>query len=121
MIKVLTGTLTGPALDWAVDQIEGHYAKYVAHRGVMGNPALPYSRWVVYHEWHPSTSGDQAAVIIEREAISLAAPSPVHDNWTGLTWCNASKQDGPTPLIAAMRCFVASKVGAYTEIPEEFA
>lgn len=26
---------------------------------------------------------------------------------------------GPTPLIAAMRCFVASKLGDEVEIPEE--
>jgi len=30
-------------------------------------------------------------------------------------WTNAS---GPTPLIAAMRCFVASKVGDEVEIPD---
>jgi hypothetical protein len=26
---------------------------------------------------------------------------------------------GPTPLIAAMRCYVASKIGLEVEIPEE--
>jgi hypothetical protein len=27
--------------------------------------------------------------------------------------------DGPTPLIAAMRCYVASKLGDEIDIPEE--
>jgi hypothetical protein len=27
--------------------------------------------------------------------------------------------DGPTPLIAAMRCYVASKMGDEIELPEE--
>jgi hypothetical protein len=30
-----------------------------------------------------------------------------------------NKTDGPTPLIAAMRCYVASKLGAEIEIPKE--
>ena len=29
------------------------------------------------------------------------------------------KQDGPTPLIAAMRCFVASRLGEEVDMPEE--
>jgi len=28
---------------------------------------------------------------------------------------------GPTPLIAAMRCYVASKLGDEVEIPQELA
>ena len=28
-------------------------------------------------------------------------------------------QFGPTPLIAAMRCYVASKLGDEVEVPEE--
>lgn len=30
-----------------------------------------------------------------------------------------SELTGPTPLIAAMRCYVASKLGEEVEIPEE--
>jgi hypothetical protein len=37
--------------------------------------------------------------------------------------CNSNdyhnRQHGPTPLIAAMRCYVASKLGDAVEIPEE--
>jgi hypothetical protein len=29
------------------------------------------------------------------------------------------EEEGPTPLIAAMRCYVASKLGDYIDIPEE--
>jgi hypothetical protein len=30
-----------------------------------------------------------------------------------------TRAEGPTPLIAAMRCYVASKLGDTVEIPEE--
>jgi hypothetical protein len=30
-----------------------------------------------------------------------------------------SESEGPTPLIAAMRCYVASKLGDEVEIPSE--
>jgi len=32
---------------------------------------------------------------------------------------DAFEQDGPTPLIAAMRCYVASKLGEEVDVPEE--
>jgi len=32
-----------------------------------------------------------------------------------------SEMTGPTPLIAAMRCYVASRLGDTVEIPEEIA
>jgi hypothetical protein len=35
------------------------------------------------------------------------------ENW------DANVQYGPTPLIAAMRCYVASKLGDEVEVPDE--
>lgn len=66
----------------------------------------PFANWAMF------------GPIIEREKISLASPSPINSEWTALLWLNKTKQDGPTPLIAAMRCFVASKLGDEVEIPE---
>jgi len=39
------------------------------------------------------------------------------DEWEAETWGYIS--EGPTPLIAAMRCYVLSKLGEEIEIPEE--
>jgi hypothetical protein len=32
-----------------------------------------------------------------------------------------SEEVGPTPLVAAMRCYVASKLGDEVEVPDELA
>ena len=63
-----------------------------------------------------STDWAQGGPISEREKITL--------EWTGEGW-NAyirhddEYPDGPTPLIAAMRCYVASKLGDEITIPKE--
>ena len=93
-----TSELTGAALDWAVARCEG---------GVGENQLL--GAW-----YAPSTDWAQGGPIIEREKITL--------EWTGENWCAYIRHDeeefGTTPLIAAMRCYVASKLGDEVEIPE---
>lgn len=67
----------------------------------------------------PTTDWAQAGPIIEREGISLTQFSN-YPQWTAehpYSIC----YDGPTPLIAAMRCYVASKLGSTVEIPDELA
>ena len=66
-----------------------------------------------------STDWSQGGPIIEREKIGMSM------TWSGTCWL-ASVHDigakvfrGPTPLIAAMRCFCASRLGDEVEIPEE--
>lgn len=72
-------------------------------------------RWCDW--WYPSTDWSQGGPIIERDGFVLAFVS------TAKSWvCHKriSKQyHGPTPLIAAMRCYVASKLGDDIDIPEE--
>jgi hypothetical protein len=74
----------------------------------------------------PSTDWAQGGPIIEREGIGLLRVGDrlPHQQWdAGETdelpdtlWAVVS---GPTPLIAAMRCYVASKLGDNIDIPEE--
>ena len=59
--------------------------------------------------WRPSKDWSQGGPIVEREGIDLASPSPIAPEWCAMFWRSSNKQSGPTPLIAAMRCFVASK------------
>jgi hypothetical protein len=63
----------------------------------------------------PLTDWAQGGPIIEREKMTL--------EWTGEDWMAYIRHDeeyfGPTPLIAAMRCYVASKLGDQVEVPNE--
>lgn len=110
-----TSELTGSALDWAVakacldDTLSIYFDEATGeplHRDDMDAP-----------EWKPSTNWSQGGPIIEREGITLLrldADWEAQSNTTPLF-----AMDGPTPLIAAMRCFVASKLGDEVEVPAE--
>ena len=111
---VKTSELTGAALDWAVAKCWGEVAI------VNSTPWLVTGglRYVQQRPFNPSTNWAQGGPIIEREKIATAPD-------TGLDWWVASIKGGilidhgPTPLIAAMRCYVASKLGDVVKIPEE--
>ena len=108
-----TSELTGPALDWAVSKCE--YDELAAAR----------IQWPQYMEHYPlvspSTNWSQGGPIIEREKIASEFREPF--GWWA-AWIHGGTGDeygctGPTPLIAAMRCYVASKLGDEVEIPKE--
>ena len=97
-----TSELTGAALDWAV--------------GTTGEYGCGFF----------STDWAQGGPIIEREGITTA-PYSTHNGvikeWkAGRDWpmSHFPYYLGPTPLIAAMRCYVASKLGDEVDVPEEF-
>ena len=110
-MKIKTAELTGPALDWAVAKCEGPNS--VATCYYVDNSPV-YLDEAPTPEWKPSTDWAQGGPIIEREGI---------DTYQSGLWAaeidGEHRQEGPTPLIAAMRCFVASKLGDEIEIPEE--
>ena len=67
-----------------------------------------------------STNWSQGGPVIEREGM-LIRPQPGYNLWEA--WKHGADEGhfsvGPTPLVAAMRCYVASKLGDEVEIPEE--
>ena len=65
-------------------------------------------------DYTPSTDWAQGGPIIEREKIATAWHITRWVAWRGVV-----EHPGPTPLIAAMRCYVAAKLGDDIEIPEE--
>jgi hypothetical protein len=111
-----TDELTGAALDWAVAKIEhpdllwgsGIGIHHASHQIVI--PHLPEPQCY----WSPSTDRAQGGPISEREKIATAWHLTRWVAWRGVV-----EHPGPTPLIAAMRCFVASRLGDDIEIPEE--
>ena len=106
-----TNELTGAALDWAVAKCEGWLETrscYVFNHQVW-DATIPGEDSILYS---PSTNWSQGGPIIEREGMGVFKLGYVRGWASGF-------QSGPTPLIAAMRCHVASKLGDEVEIPEE--
>ncbi len=78
-----------------------------------------YPRSLNIQTFQPSEDWARGGPIIEREKITPHADT---DEWIAQAWGPGNfNQAGPTPLIAAMRCFVASKLGPEVEIPNELA
>ena len=115
-----TSELTGAALDWVVAKCEGNtFAGDYPHLLSAGFRPPKYS-----------TDWAQGGPIIEREEINLlkrddnpwygyAYRFGKHKKMRGQRGCEIFRATGQTPLTAAMRCYVASKLGDEVEIPEE--
>ena len=113
-----TSELTGAALDWAVCEASGFFAGYTQFRS--GKAFLKVYGVARNSHLHPSTDWAQGGPLIDRENITWdgqAATLCRHVDGKYPKW----SEYGPTPLIAAMRCFVASKLGDDVEIPKELA
>jgi hypothetical protein len=120
-MKVKTSELTGAALDWAVAKALGVYTPSVDTDTFDGVKRINYGG--MYPEWSTDWAG--GGPVIEREKISLIeeADRTWQGSVGGATDLEAPFwfENGPTPLIAAMRCYVASELGDEVEIPEELA
>lgn len=103
-MKIKTSELSGAALDWAVAKCEG----------MKTWPKYPAFMWDGYA---PSTDWSQAGPIIERECICLDYWNE-DDPWKA-DMSGDNEQFGDTPLTAAMRCYVASKLGDTVDVPDE--
>ncbi len=112
-----TSELTGAALDWAVAKCA--YPESPINTA-LGFPYMGFGRF------NPSTDWAQGGPIIEREEIGIKrnAPCSAGREWEASPSITAKGAGGKwgygaTPLIAAMRCFCASKLGDEVEIPKE--
>lgn len=121
-MKVKTSELIGPALDWAVENAllldrvgnpEQRSAIATRNMRVRGESCSYCLNWA------------QGGPIIEREWITVVKPVNSLD-WVATlpfetidTGLDRVRESGPTPLIAAMRCFVSSKLGDEVDVPEE--
>lgn len=98
-MKIKTNEASGPALDWMVAKAIGDYKPVAV-------PAY-------------STDWAQGGPIIERELCDMEL---LHDKtWRAFMWVSEGQVQigvGATPLIAAMRCYVSSKLGEEVEVPE---
>jgi hypothetical protein len=119
-----TSELTGAALDWAVAKCEG-YTDYCGATDKMLPPRKEYG-WVQLFDLNYSTNWAQGGPIIER-IKGFLFKHWLESNREGQCQAEIHNYDGdwiafgPTPLIAAMRCYVASKLGDEVEVPDEMA
>ena len=103
-MKIKTSELEDLALDWAVTKCEGY------------DHEVTSSEWGV---WGWATDWAQGGPLIERNLITIFR----HDEeWFAHSQLSTPEDfHGDTPLIAAMRCYVASKLGDAIDIPEDVA
>ncbi len=134
-----TSELTGAALDWAVAKCERLKGNVI--EAVRVGELSPSTQW---HWGGPIIEREGVSVIqLERESIPDAkgfwqgkyrdqwgavigdrhSPEEQHgsqgDYWGRSYHVDENAVSGPTPLIAAMRCYVASKLGDDVDVPEE--
>lgn len=110
-----TSELTGAALDWAVAKCEG----VLAHDGVHLSDEY-CDNLSAKQDGGFSTDWAQGGPIIEREKIRLDTTWNCEDGyWSARMDTVGGWWLGDTPLIAAMRCYVASKLGDEVEVPDD--
>ena len=139
-MKIKTSELIDEKLDWAVSYALGHNPLKDFH-----SHGMTWRGWwetAAYIDTKPneyrriprySINWAQGGPIIEREKIDVFTSyegSYIEGADAGSTgWAsrrntkggpiNPKRYLGPTPLIAAMRCYVTSELGDEVEIPEE--
>lgn len=142
MSAVKVSTLIGPALDWAVAKaldlpvvmLHGLMWKVAAENNYKGDLAWHFEArknepWIatghgIEGSPLPEYGADwsQGGPIIERE-IDQISRYEAYPDYRADRFATDDYEDchaiGPTPLIAAMRCYVASKLGDEVEIPDE--
>lgn len=114
-MKIKTSELTGAALDWATCKAAAMFDAYPQYAS--GTKFLRMWSGSSAKYVHPSTDWAQGGPIIERERIGVWHYQ--QNDWMASWRFDGRQIFGPTPLIAAMRCFVASKLGEVVDVPEE--
>ena len=118
-MKVKTSELRGGALDWAVAKAIGKDF-FIEGKAVLSFcpgadiPGVPYFD---REYWMPSVKWSQGGPIFESNKIDTFWDSG-NECWDASMDKGMFVESGPTPLIAAMRCFVASKFGDEIDVPE---
>lgn len=146
-MRVKTSELIDAALDWAVGKCRGVEARnnktvffvlfesesseelefdcfaendaHAIEQCLDAYPGCSVDRVEWLEPFRPSLNWAQGGPIIERECIFIA---PTWDGENAGSSARASRTawiEGPTPLIAAMRCYCCAKLGDEVEVPDE--
>ena len=113
MTRIAVGQLVADDLNIAVALTDGHQVRHSTIRLAPGiHEQWPGGNWEFIRK--PSTAWEHGGPIIERERIAL--------EFLDGEWCawapGPQRADGrgPTPLIAAMRAYVASRFGESVDL-----
>ena len=133
-MKIRTSELEGIALNWVVAIVQGlspRYEKVETWEGGrwgihVDNMQLVDGVWkrtdYGWHEYRPVTDWWKGGPIIEREKIDVIHTGDAA-KCEGRVWDEKLQKFkssyGNTPLVAAMRCYVASKLGDEVDVPDE--
>lgn len=117
MAKIKTAIIIGEALNWAVSTISNIDWDAEAH--------VVYVTSIEGDRYSPSTDQQQGGDIIDREYIETVTTNRGNEElWEGIFPGRGEDSGigrGPTRLIAAMRAYVAFKLGDEVEVPEGLA
>ena len=124
MKTIKVSEASGAVLDWMVAKCMGFsYEAYESNRKKWKAGTYRPAHWM------PSTDWAQGGPIIERENLCVGRKQQADTNYCEVNdpavdcWARTTAGGylsyGPTPLIAAMRCYVSSKLGEEVETPEE--
>ena len=114
-MKIKTSEAERQVLDYLVAKCEGIELSNGCYNRLLVDGHMSAGQKMLT-PYNPSTNWAQGGPIIERERIELWGDGD--EGWIAYDNLNP-KQKGPTPLIAAMRCYVASKLGEEVEVPDE--
>ena len=119
-MKVKVSEASGVVLDWLVAKCEGHRLElnyqYTEGRRFDGWWQCGPGHWQPLCRYWADWA--QGGPIIDREKISIIFH--VSNGVAARTTAYPPEYHyGPTPLIAAMRCLVTSRLGEEVEVPDE--
>ena len=124
-MKIKVSEATNVQLDWLAGTLEKVEGLTYSERT---KKCYGYDERKLMMRYSPTTSWAQGGEIIDREKISIV--------WAHFHWCagtgdigeiyrsdegNHFTGTGPTALVAAMHCYVASKLGEEVEVLDELA
>lgn len=143
-MRIKTSELTGSALDWAVAKCEGaDYSPVVTYSGI-GQEFPPTNYSTDWEQGGPIIESVKISVIrlddkdipdangfwtgkkvaqwgaVRGDRHSLEENHGSQGDYWGMSYhVDGAAVCGPTPLVAAMRCYVTSVFGNQIDIPEE--
>ena len=127
-MKVKVFEATGPVLDWMVARCEGWDSYDIHSNGAFELERTDTSECLWLRCFTPSEDWFQGGPILSKLGAENGLQLTTHVTSTAAACGWRASCDfpngfyfGETALIAAMRCYVASRLGNEVEVPEELA
>jgi hypothetical protein len=123
MTKFSASDLEGALLDWAVAKAEGIEISGLHIRSHSNYPDMPIGVFVHIREcvYDPSRNRRRGKMVVDREGIDLRAAGEWHTpGWEAKHPGSEVVMQHHEGYVAAMRSYVAFKLGAQLEIPSDF-